>query len=1051
MKLKLFRKETWLKKSTWIVLSLFIVSIIGVISIPKFSKAEGRVNTIRVLEIEPGNNFNLPNSQNVGSTKVEVTKMNMPQYISMIDEINGKYDVVYIGRNNNELKAFFDSEKVYRDYTAPLSQAVGELKVNENDPDLKANSETYLYAQRLWYIQSDVTTLGKWDDFKKKINGYSYENKNYVEFYSENDITQKRANEILSMINSGQLVYVSNAILNDTNLSTTNLCKNFINASGTNYKKVNDSDVTVNKIVSDYSNISSPKIEMVSTPQGDKDVKGAKAGTDTNDVKYTVAGLSSNRTMNFNFKVYNPENCKVQLYLDYNGDGLFKDSEMAPINETSSEDEFTLDLSSCSNDGTDTYSLSYELDSTFVGWLQWKLVLTNSNNQKSYEIGNARFRPIDGKKKDIKVLQIHPKSGTQDKDFYLNKGYFDNYINGVEDYNITYDIIPINTLNGTKGFNQRVADGEDIYNNYDMIIVGFSDSYGGGFDNDFSQAAVNVIQKFADNGKSLMLTHDTMTLNIFGPSNTKEWDSKTGPKLLTRSFRDILGQARYADPYRTEETDTAYYDTLDENGNVIAKKTIPHDSVSSVKTINDKTVEGNKTDVTNPVSLGITLFANVKQWEDKTSATTVKKVNTAQITDYPYELGDTITISKTHTQWYQLNLEDPDIAPWFNLSNGKVNDLDARNFYYTYSKGNITYSGTGHSNPGETKQELELFVNTIVKCIRGANVAPEIKNYENNTTNEIANASNLNINDKNADYFEFDTIPSDPDGDRITLGVKVNGQNDGIQYVVNNTTYTSSTIKVKTGTKVKVRVPNSYYSDLELGQSIPVVVTGRDPYKHTATKTFNLVMNDDTPSIAIVKHGMYKLDYNVEGEGRNLTNYTDEEKLPAINKWFEENSALDKASILSSSQVSYFATVPFAATINVDTKTSTLQLSLDYEKDSANQTDALSLVGDIEVYKLQSDGKLKLLGTMSKTTTKDVYSYDLTREALKDDTTSDICEVVVKYKAKTLVQPTVEEANNTLLSIKNKLQVISKGQEIGSGQLDAQVTIGRVVLDRPLF
>lgn len=53
---------------------------------------------------------------------------------------------------------------------------------------------------------------------------------------------------------------------------------------------------------------------------------------------------------------------------------------------------------------------------------------------------------------------------------------------------------------------------------------------------------------------------------------------------------------------------------------------------------------------------------------------------------------------------------------------------DALNNYYIYSKGNITYSGAGHSAMGEdaNAQELKLFVNTIVKAIKSGNNRPEI-------------------------------------------------------------------------------------------------------------------------------------------------------------------------------------------------------------------------------------------------------------------------------------------------------------------------------------
>ena len=94
----------------------------------------------------------------------------------------------------------------------------------------------------------------------------------------------------------------------------------------------------------------------------------------------------------------------------------------------------------------------------------------------------------------------------------------------------------------------------------------------------------------------------------------------------------------------------------------------------------------------------------------------------------------------------KLNLEDEDLVPWYNITptegyilqghaggnaaaGGDFSSNDSRNFYYTYSKGNITYSGTGHEGVSNVDEELRLLVNTIVKAYRGANHRPDIENY----------------------------------------------------------------------------------------------------------------------------------------------------------------------------------------------------------------------------------------------------------------------------------------------------------------------------------
>jgi len=119
-------------------------------------------------------------------------------------------------------------------------------------------------------------------------------------------------------------------------------------------------------------------------------------------------------------------------------------------------------------------------------------------------------------------------------------------------------------------------------------------------------------------------------------------------------------------------------------------------------------------------------------WQTKTFATNkVQEVNEGQITKYPYEIPKTLDVAQTHTQNYQLDLEydeEGDVLIWYNLAgNGiyKGRNQDCRNDYYIYTKGNITYTGVGHSG-GLTENEKKLFVNTMVASYRSSASDPYI-------------------------------------------------------------------------------------------------------------------------------------------------------------------------------------------------------------------------------------------------------------------------------------------------------------------------------------
>ena len=114
----------------------------------------------------------------------------------------------------------------------------------------------------------------------------------------------------------------------------------------------------------------------------------------------------------------------------------------------------------------------------------------------------------------------------------------------------------------------------------------------------------------------------------------------------------------------------------------------------------------------------------------------VRFVNKGQITMYPYVLGDEgIPIYNTHFQYLALNLEDEDVQVWATYHSDDPNNYygattgDGANSYYIYTKGNITYSGTGHSKSGlnsNNDMERKLFLNTVVAAIKAGNFGPEI-------------------------------------------------------------------------------------------------------------------------------------------------------------------------------------------------------------------------------------------------------------------------------------------------------------------------------------
>lgn len=970
MKLKLFRKETWLKKSTWIITIVFLVAILGVI-IPNFNTKASDDIKMEILEIQPANQFEL----NTDNNNIKITHMSMMQFIGSIDELNGKYDAIYIGRKNDGLNSDFEVNKVYRDYSAPFTQE---------------------FTSKLWYMQADFDGWSNLDSWDKKTNGTSEYNgtllnseaksKIFTEYVSENDITNKKATEIINFAKTGQKVYIDSSALIDG----TKLKSNF-SLEQENITKVNHGSISLNNIINNYKNLKE------SDGEREEINLTTKPGTDSrNDVK----GNPENRTMNFEFSLDNADNYKVNLYLDYDGDGLFKDTEKAELENGDSLSNYKVPNES------NKYSLSYGLGNGYVGWLTYKLEIVKDNNVKSTYVGNSIYKNVKGEKLPVRVLQVYPAKTVKPVLKLTESQNFKNAITAASDYDIKITAVDSNTFNE--------YDVDETCGNYDMIIVGFSDGYGLA-GSDITGNGLKIIKKFDDDGKSIMFTHDVFGLNSFGDST---WDSGRGPQSLGHMFRDVVGQSRYVDPFSTNpKSSTIVHDSF----NLDNSSTMGQTFYNAYG--HDKEFECPKTE---------------QNMYRRTLKEQVTQVNSAQITNYPYDLNNKeyIDVSQTHTQWYQLNLEDPDVVPWYNLYGTNIDSMDSRNFYYTYSKGNITYSGTGHKGTDIPKSEAELFVNTIVKAIILPSITtfePSVKDGEVREVEAGTDAFKVETKIENTlmNFSKYKLTYNKKDGTEVTDSKNNVKSEETVTSYIDLTGY-------KAGDEVNVSINIKGYEGIKKDQEIG-----------TINFTIKIVAQSS------VKHGMRILDYGINDRG--LETYTDSEKDAAIKTWLTD-STFDITKIdVATNNVSYYARVPFEAVVKVNADSEKIKIKLD----DKFQTKSENGISNIKIYSLSEDNKLssKPIGEIATELSKLEYEYTIDKSKLFKDELG-LYGIVVKYTAKTLVQPNdttivTEKGIETstpdeLIEYTNTISVIGKENKEKATK-SATVTVGRVVFDKFLF
>ncbi|MCI8308103.1 MAG: DUF5057 domain-containing protein [Lachnospiraceae bacterium] len=509
----------------------------------------------------------------------------------------------------------------------------------------------------------------------------------------------------------------------------------------------------------------------------------------------------------------------LNIYIDTNADGRYDDNEkLDALDIRDVTDGKSVKYNNLT--GGHTFTVSREIDN-YAGAIPWMIEITdNSNNlvrksitgqcavkvadktrlnvlqivtndtsayfknnvylptdeeiSKAYEkngpvtIANMRtyfedsIEPINILRDDITTYpeEFQQLARTEMENVLANSGMFHYYASILEEFDVHFTRLTV------AEFEQKVAEqneanaGKDefgqtnIMDNYNMIILGYADCY-----SDVNDEACKVIDTYIEEGNTTLFTHDTTSyVNLdteeFDAANTKAGvEAKYWGYNINRYFRKIVGMDRYnvtdnkGDKSRIDVSDDSYdkpYKTgTEQNDNVFE--------------------ETNTGKALNQGMTNVTLTCSEYVYPDK-----VTKTNEGQIVSYPYYIPDQINVADTHAQYYQLNLDEDDIVVWYCIGQSNDNEWcysqknDVRNNYYIYNKGNITYSGAGHSS-GMTEDEVRLFINTMIAAY-SAGVAPPqpvITNSDKSTDNK----------DTDFVYIDYDATVSPEDSKPFGSGV----------------------------------------------------------------------------------------------------------------------------------------------------------------------------------------------------------------------------------------------------------------------------------------
>lgn len=671
--------------------------------------------------------------------KISVDIMGSKEFIGRNIDLNANYDLIYIG---------MDTTIMNTEIASVEGKVVKKANTIYNDTDM--NGLVYAHVGDVQTVQTPGNSQGDY-----RLSG--------------NDITSDKVRELKEFVEAGYAVIISDKSLVKNSDGSYSVNTATVDKSSNMYKFL--SEVALYKTDGNYK-FFGKNVRLKSDFESETDV--AQANRDDfsrylsisklnleyseadlpepynhDDGSQTYLPIDSDGIYRLKYKITLSKDAAVgiadtsydcKLYIDTNVDGRYHVDECMTgltIKDAGGSEMYVDDNGKYHLSPGHSYEIVKEIPDGYTGFLSWKLEFLENENVNS-DIGEfSKVRnsltgycavPCGVNKPEINIIQLISGDGVNNLD--LSNSAMDQYYSQVPDYKINvYQMTFKEYINKdvTKGYTSAETSYIDFLNSYDMIVMGFRDMYTtDGANSDKTSEAVLAIREYALSGRSILFTHD---LTSFTLDKYVNWGNYITPYL-----RDVQGMDRYnwvsTFTYKPIPDEDKYkYTTVFDESNLKGGSTGEIAGYSSTTILDDEW--GTKRNLSE-----ISRYSNKEYHNTDNPVRKVSKLNSGQITEYPFKIEDELPVSKTHGQYFQLNMEtdsrddidNDDVVVWYTLSHDPFYDsvpMDGRNNYYIFNKGNITYTGSGHDIVNEDG-EKKLFVNTLVAAYRTGLHAPKV-------------------------------------------------------------------------------------------------------------------------------------------------------------------------------------------------------------------------------------------------------------------------------------------------------------------------------------
>lgn len=570
---------------------------------------------ITVLDLEPCYDFDanldktIKQFMGMGDTytgKINIRKMASAEFIGKIEDLNEQYDMIYLGAKTGTMNTENGKTKYndttmngliyshvgdYYDYSGEsyndqhrLQDASLNHKINDNSDDKNNKSTTYRgpgndmnstkYKELLQYVQAGYPVViadAFLNDAKDAATTKTMDKNSYFYQFVQQIVSAKDAT-------TGEYLYWQKNVFAESQL---------LEASSNLEER--------QRRFCNYLNLSKLSVDWVTNISGERPYpEELSYGNDKDDPNQTyLSAIDGKYQLQYIFTLDNRVASPVtasydcKLFVDKNSDGRFLGSDSIGNHSSNSEELTGINVyirngdawnkvEPINNNGSahyelrtgNIYKVMRQLPDDYVGVIPWKIVFYDNADPlvRTARSGYTAVQ-VQGERKKIRILQLKSDNGNNWDLKY--DGTFQSYISNLKDWDVQVDSVSVIELLRDRLHIYNISDTDiencyvksyEYFQTYDMLILGFADSYRFGYDyrwydvsesqkdghtnlytDKLSGARKNLavgraVRDYIESGRSVLFTHDT-----------------------TSYINDMYSRRQYNDNGTAESNDNGWY------------------------------------------------------------------------------------------------------------------------------------------------------------------------------------------------------------------------------------------------------------------------------------------------------------------------------------------------------------------------------------------------------------------------------------------------------------------------------------------------------------